>query len=62
MLTFTKKTYIFFLLLVFSFAYGIENPNELNIAVLGLGGRAQYLLCECIKLKKETGKTAQAEP
>lgn len=37
-----------------------SNPEVLNIAVLGLGGRAQGLLLECMKLESEVHKEIRA--
>jgi predicted dehydrogenase len=42
-----------FLCTLFTNAYA----DELQVAVFGLGGRAQDVLVECVKLKQETGKT-----
>ena len=33
--------------------------SELQVAIFGLGGRAQDVLVECIQLQKETGKTVR---
>ncbi|MBS1656604.1 MAG: Gfo/Idh/MocA family oxidoreductase [Bacteroidetes bacterium] len=37
-------------------SFAEEPPETLDVAIFGLGGRAHYLLAECVRLKQSTGK------
>ena len=56
-----SRSFIFLLLCIQFLTCGFVKANipsnELQIAIFGLGGRAQDVLAECIQLQKETGKT-----
>lgn len=41
--------------------FSVEQPSEFKIAILGLGGRGQYVLLECLKLNKNIHVMAVAD-
>ena len=51
-----KHVVAFLTLLVFCPFLSAENPEVLDVAVLGLGGRSQAILLECLKLKDQVHK------
>ena len=53
----SPRSFLFLLSCVQLLACNFVQAEELQVAVFGLGGRAQGVLTECLKLEEETGKT-----